>query len=213
MTERRADEATRDVVSWLKCEYLQDRVGEVFSGVVSAVVGFGLFVELKDLYVEGLIHITALPQDYYHHQPAQHRLVGERSGRSFRLGDELQVKVVRVSLDDRKVDFELESQLPSRRPKATAKVIPIAAGKPGASQPALSDKQRKKLAKKKSKKAKRQELRKQLKTIERTVPAVVAPANDAGALTIRKRPKAVEAATGSVNAEEMTALVRDRLSA
>ena len=121
LTERRADEATRDVVSWLKCEYLQDRVGEIFSGVVSAVVGFGLFVELTDLFVEGLIHISALPQDYYHHQPAQHRLVGERSGKTFRLGDALQVRVVRVSLDERKVDFELESQGASRKaPKGSA---------------------------------------------------------------------------------------------
>ncbi|MFT7558168.1 MAG: ribonuclease R [Flavobacteriales bacterium] len=107
MTERRADDATRDVVSWLKCEYLQDRVGEEFDGVVSAVTGFGLFVELSDVFVEGLVHITALPQDYYQFMAAQHRLVGERSGRSFHLGDSIKVRVVRVSLDDRKIDFEL----------------------------------------------------------------------------------------------------------
>lgn len=111
LSERRADEATRDVVGWLKCEYLQSRVGEVFPGIVGAVVGFGLFVELSDLFVEGLVHISSLPQDYYHHQPAQHRLVGERTGRIFRLGDRLTVKVVRVSLDDRKVDFELVEHL------------------------------------------------------------------------------------------------------
>jgi len=111
LTERRADEATRDVVGWLKCEYLQSRVGEVFPGIVGAVVGFGLFVELSDLFVEGLVHISSLPQDYYHHQPAQHRLVGERTGRVFRLGDRLTVRVVRVSLDDRKVDFELVEHL------------------------------------------------------------------------------------------------------
>lgn len=107
ITERRADEATRDVVSWLKCEYLRERVGEQFDGVVSSVTGFGLFVELNDLYVEGLVHITALPQDYYHFNPAQHRLVGERSGKAFRLGDQLRVQVVRVDLDERKIDFEL----------------------------------------------------------------------------------------------------------
>lgn len=109
VTERRADEATRDVVSWLKCEFLQDHVGSQFQGIVSAVVGFGLFVELKNVFVEGLVHITALPSDYYHFQAAQHRLVGERTGKTFRLGDEVSVKVVRVSLDDRKIDFELVS--------------------------------------------------------------------------------------------------------
>ncbi len=107
VTERRADEATRDVVSWLKCEYLQSRVGEEFDGVISSVVSFGLFVELKDLYVEGLVHITNLPQDYYNHVPAQHRLLGDRTGRVFSLGDELKVKVVRVNLDERKIDFEI----------------------------------------------------------------------------------------------------------
>ncbi|MCV6628064.1 MAG: ribonuclease R [Cellvibrionaceae bacterium] len=117
--ERRADEASRDVVSWLKCEYLQDRVGDTFEGVISAVTGFGIFVELKDVYVEGLVHISALPQDYYHFEAAQHRLVGEKSRQVFRLGDPLRVQVVRVDLDERKVDLELIERLkPSRRRKA-----------------------------------------------------------------------------------------------
>jgi ribonuclease R len=107
MTERRADEATRDVMAWLKCEYLQDRVGEVFEGVVSAVTNFGLFVELKDVYVEGLVHISALESDYYHFDAAKHRLVGERSSRSYQLGDDVTVQVARVDLDDRKIDLEL----------------------------------------------------------------------------------------------------------
>jgi ribonuclease R len=107
MSERRADEATRDVVNWLKCEFMKDRVGETFSGVITAVTGFGLFVELKDIYVEGLVHVTALPGDYYHFDPVHHRLAGERSGRSFRLGDSVEVKVMRVDLDERKIDFEL----------------------------------------------------------------------------------------------------------
>ena len=115
-TERRADEATRDVLSWLKCEFLQDKVGETFDGVVSGVTGFGLFVELKDMYVEGLIHITALPQDYYRFEPAQHRLVGERTRQVFKLGDELSVQVARVDLDERKVDFEF-SKLHKRKRK------------------------------------------------------------------------------------------------
>ena len=107
ITERRADEATRDVVNWLKCEYLMDHVGEQYAGVVSAVTGFGLFVMLDDLYVEGLIHVTGLPKDYYYHEAAQHRMVGERTGRVFRLGQKLQVRVVRVNLEERKIDFEL----------------------------------------------------------------------------------------------------------
>ncbi|CAD5106555.1 ribonuclease R [Zestomonas carbonaria] len=107
MTERRADEATRDVVNWLKCEFMQDRVGEVFDGVITAATGFGIFVELTDIFVEGLVHVTALPADYYHFDPVHHRLSGERSGRSFRLGDSVQVKVMRVDLDERKIDFEL----------------------------------------------------------------------------------------------------------
>ncbi|UVE17545.1 ribonuclease R [Pseudomonas sp. LS44] len=107
MTERRADEATRDVVNWLKCEFMKDRVGETFAGVITAVTGFGIFVELTDIYVEGLVHVTALPGDYYHFDPVHHRLAGERSGRSFRLGDSVEVRVMRVDLDERKIDFEL----------------------------------------------------------------------------------------------------------
>jgi ribonuclease R len=123
LTERRADEATRDVVSWLKCEYLRDQVGAVFAGHVSAVTGFGLFVELKDLYVDGLVHITALPHDYYRFEAAQHRLVGERTRKVFGLGDELTVRVVRVDLENRKIDFELESEAAVRRPKKS--IVPI----------------------------------------------------------------------------------------
>ena len=107
LTERRADEATRDAVSWLKCEFLQDHVGDQFNGVVTGVTGFGLFVELEDLYVEGLVHITSLPRDYYHYEQAQHRLIGEHTRRVFRLGDELLVQVAAVKLEERKVDFEL----------------------------------------------------------------------------------------------------------
>ncbi|MNE07682.1 Ribonuclease R [compost metagenome] len=107
MSERRADEATRDVVNWLKCEFMKDRVGESFPGVITAVTGFGLFVELTDIYVEGLVHVTALPGDYYHFDPVHHRLSGERTGRTFRLGDTVEVRVMRVDLDERKIDFEM----------------------------------------------------------------------------------------------------------
>lgn len=121
LAERRADEATREVDSWLKCEYLQDRVGEVFSGVVSATTAFGLFVELTGLYVEGLVHISALPGDYYHFDAVRQRLTGERSGRSFRLGDPVVVQVARVDLDDKKIDFELVESGGSRDSRKTGR--------------------------------------------------------------------------------------------
>jgi ribonuclease R len=119
LTERRADEATREVVSWLKCEFLQDHVGDQFPGVVTSVTGFGLFVELKDLYVEGLIHVTALPRDYYYFEQAQHRLVGEHTRQVFRLGDELLVQVAAVNLEERKVDFELIEAKTSKTSKTS----------------------------------------------------------------------------------------------
>jgi len=115
MTERRADDATRDVMAWLKCEYMQEEVGNDFEGVVTAVTGFGLFVEIKDVYVEGLVHITALPKDYYHFEAAKQRMVGERTNKVFRLGDQLKVKVVAVNLDDRKIDFELVETIASAK--------------------------------------------------------------------------------------------------
>ncbi|MFL0810404.1 MAG: ribonuclease R [Agarilytica sp.] len=118
VTERRADEATRDVVSWLKCEYLREHVGESFGGVVSAVTSFGLFVELNDIYIEGLVHITSLPHDYYRHEVAQHRLVGERSRREFGIGDALRVQVASVNLDERKIDFDLISPNKNSNKKA-----------------------------------------------------------------------------------------------
>ncbi len=104
-TERRADEATRDVVDWLKCEYMLDEVGGEFDGTITSVTGFGLFVELDDIYVEGLIHITSLENDYYHFDPVKHQLVGEHNHQVYRLGDRLRVKVARVDLDERKIDF------------------------------------------------------------------------------------------------------------
>jgi ribonuclease R len=106
-TERRADEATRDVVAWLKCYYMQDRVGEVFSGCVSAVVPFGLFVALDDIFIEGLVHISDLGNDYFHFDEARHELVGERSNIRYRLSDRVQVQVLRVDLASNKIDFRL----------------------------------------------------------------------------------------------------------
>ncbi len=117
MTERRADEATRDATDWLKCEYMMDKVGEVYDGRITGVTGFGIFVELEGIYAEGLVHITALGSDYFHFDPVHHRLTGERGGQVFRLGDPVRVRVMRVDLDERKIDFELaeESPTPSRR--------------------------------------------------------------------------------------------------
>ncbi len=107
MAERRADDASRDVAAWLKCEYMQEHVGEVFDGIITSVTNFGLFVELSDIYVEGLVHVTALTNDYYRFDPVRHRLTGESSGRTFRLADSIRVKVARVDLDERKIDFIL----------------------------------------------------------------------------------------------------------
>ncbi|MCP3669814.1 MAG: RNB domain-containing ribonuclease, partial [Gammaproteobacteria bacterium] len=106
-TERRADEATRDAVDWLKCEYMMDKVGEEFEGIITSVNSFGIFVELDEIYVDGLVHITALDNDYYHFDPVGHRLSGERSGQVYRLGDQIKIKVAAVNLDDRKIDFIL----------------------------------------------------------------------------------------------------------
>lgn len=106
-TERRADEATRDVEQWLKAWFMRDRVNEEFEGTVSAVTHFGLFVTLDGMHVEGLVHITELGQDYYHHDVARHQLLGERSGKRYRLGDRLRIRVVRVDLETTKVDFAL----------------------------------------------------------------------------------------------------------
>jgi len=107
VTERRADDATRDVVQWLKTEFMMDRVGEEFDGVVSSVAEFGIFVELSDLYVEGLVHVTALGEDYFQYDPKRRRLAGEHSGVMFQIGVEVRVRVVRVDIDQAKVDFEL----------------------------------------------------------------------------------------------------------
>jgi len=106
-TERRAEEATRDVVSWLKCEYMQDHIGSEYPGVITAVTSFGLFIELIDIHVEGLLHVTNLSHDYYRFEQAAQAMVGERTGKQYRLGDEIMVRVDAVNLEDRKIDFVL----------------------------------------------------------------------------------------------------------
>ena len=104
-TERRADDATREVAAWLKTYYMKDRVGEEFEGSVSAVTSFGLFVALDDFYVEGLVHVSELGQDYFHFDPAKHQLLGDRTRRRWRLADRVRVRVVRVDLERSRIDF------------------------------------------------------------------------------------------------------------
>jgi len=116
MTERRADEATREVTTWLKCEYMSHHVGEEFDGTVASVAPFGLFVELDGLYVDGLVHVSTLKNDYYEFDDRTHRLRGSRGGTSYGLGDRLRIKVARVNLDERKIDLELIRQLGKATP-------------------------------------------------------------------------------------------------
>jgi len=107
LTERRADEATRDATGWLKCYYMQDKLGQVFEGMITGVTGFGVFVELKNIHVEGLLHITALKDDYYHHDVIHHLLKGKRTGTVYRLGDTIQVMAVKANPEERELDLEL----------------------------------------------------------------------------------------------------------
>jgi ribonuclease R len=127
-TERRADEASRSVTTWLKCHYMQQHLGEEFIGIISAVAEFGLFVTLKDLYVDGMIHVSQLGDDFFVYDQASQSLVGRGRGQSFSLGDEVKIKVAAVNLDDRKIDFELLQQMThagrairSRAPRVAAK--------------------------------------------------------------------------------------------
>ena len=112
MTERRADDATRDVEAWLKCYFMQDKVNECFDGTISSVTGFGIFVALDGVYVEGLVHVSELGTDYFHFDAAKHQILGERTGKSFRLGDRVRVKIARVDLETTRIDFVLDA--PSR---------------------------------------------------------------------------------------------------
>jgi len=110
MTERRSDEATRDAADTLKCEFMLDKVGETFNGIIVSVNSFGIFVELQETYVTGLVHVTALDYDYFHFDPIGHRLSGERTGKVYRLGDQIEVVVAAVNLDDRKIDLTLNKK-------------------------------------------------------------------------------------------------------
>jgi ribonuclease R len=119
MTERRADEAVRDVVDWLKCDYMQDHVGEVFNGTISSVVNFGFFVRLDDLFIDGLVHVSSLENDYYTFDGSRNRLIGENTRFVYRLGDKVQVKVDNVNPEERKIDFSLVGS--NNKPKRQGK--------------------------------------------------------------------------------------------
>lgn len=107
MTERRADEATRDVSNWLKCYYMKGRIGEEFDGTIASVTAFGVFVALDQVYVEGLVHVSELGEDYFRFDAQRHQMLGERTARRYRLGDRLRVKLVRADLETGRIDFVL----------------------------------------------------------------------------------------------------------
>ena len=108
--ERRADEASRDVEAWLKCYFMQDKLGEEFTGTITGVTTFGVFVQLDTLFVEGLVHVTELGTDYFQYDDARHELRGERTGKRYQLTDRLTVQVARVDLETRKIDLRLVTE-------------------------------------------------------------------------------------------------------
>ncbi|SFV88682.1 3'-to-5' exoribonuclease RNase R [hydrothermal vent metagenome] len=105
VTERRANEATRDVEQWLKCEYMRDKVGNTFDGIISGIARFGIFIELTDIYTEGMISIRDMKDDFYSFDEIHHKLSGQRTGKTFQLGDKITIQVASVNLDDRQMVF------------------------------------------------------------------------------------------------------------
>ncbi|MCW2481396.1 ribonuclease R [Candidatus Symbiopectobacterium sp. NZEC135] len=128
LTERRADEATRDVADWLKCDFMQDHVGESFTGIIASVTGFGFFVRLNDLFIDGLVHVSTLDNDYYRYDNVGQRLIGESSGQVYRLGDEVEIRVEAVNMDERNIDFSLLSS--TRKVRGEGKTARDKAKKP-----------------------------------------------------------------------------------
>tara|TARA_A100001011_G_C14107859_1_gene755645 strand:- start:40 stop:972 length:933 start_codon:yes stop_codon:yes gene_type:complete len=105
IAERRAEDASRDVLAWLKCHFMRNKEGEQFNGTVTGVAPFGLFVTLDTLYVEGLIHVSELGVEYFQHNEISHELRGERTGRKFKLYDKVEVQILRVDIDGRRIEF------------------------------------------------------------------------------------------------------------
>lgn len=152
MTERRADDATRQVDEWLKCEFMLDHIGMEFDGVISSVTNFGLFIRLSDYQIDGLVHISNLDNDYYHFDQQKGMLIGENSRSVFRLGDSVKVKVKDVNLDDRKIDLTLlEATSPSGKKRDMPKK---GSGKPKGNRSSKSKRggQRKKTSRNKNRK-------------------------------------------------------------
>ena len=146
--ERRADEASRDVEAWLKCYFIRDRLGEEFSGTISGVAGFGIFVQLDTLFVEGMVHVTDLGADYFQFDEARHELRGERTGKRYQLTDRVLVQVSRVDLDARKIDLSLVPEAGTKArirddsrpsaPKRTARAKAKTTHAPAAARPAAA---------------------------------------------------------------------------
>jgi len=129
-TERRADEASRSVTTWLKCHYMQQHLGEEFVGIISATAEFGLFVTLKDLYVDCMVHVSQLGDDFFVFDQSSQSLVGQNRGQIFGLGDEVKIKVAGVNLEERKIDFELVQQLTHAGRQIRARAPRVAEKKP-----------------------------------------------------------------------------------
>ena len=141
MTERRADDASRDVLQWLKCHYMKDRVGETFAGTISGVASFGIFVTLDGLDIDGLVHVTELPRDYFHFDAVRHALIGERSGKAFQLAGRVMVKVARVDLERAKIDFTLDetAQPADAQALEPARALSQQAARPASPRPAARE--------------------------------------------------------------------------
>jgi ribonuclease R len=178
-SERRADAASYSVIDALKCEYMQDRVGDEFIGTVTSVTSFGLFVELNEIYVEGLVHISELSNDYYHFDPVHHSLSGERSQKTYRLGDSVEVKVVRVDLDEKKIDLQMVGLKQSAKKFGKSK-----AKKPDSKKP---QSKKEKYAKKKTDSSKKAKPSKKLKHKKRQ--ANVESKSGKGTVTATKTPE------------------------
>ncbi|MBS0288749.1 MAG: ribonuclease R [Proteobacteria bacterium] len=130
-TERRSDDATRDATLALKCHYMQDKVGQIFQGIVSGVASFGIFIELKDIYVEGLVHVTSLGNEYFHYDSTHHRMVGDRTRTIYRLGDSVQVQIMRVDIETKRIDLGLVNEKSKSKSNAKRKKV----AKPHAKKP------------------------------------------------------------------------------
>lgn len=124
MTGKRADEATRDAIAWLKCDFMLDKIGDEFDGVITGVTNFGVFVQLEDVFVEGLVHVTSLENDYYEFDASKHRLVGTRGKQIYQLAAPLRVRVVNVDMEQRRIDFEPVVPKARRRSKRAAVKTP-----------------------------------------------------------------------------------------